>query len=153
MASVRLGVVCPICAITYGGVSPIANRSLAKVLASRPLDLQALYGEDRSAAEAGFLAMSSISAVIHQETEQWSEPQGGLHYRWLAIYCKAGTPEPTASFKPRSAAIALHPCDGVFGGEGRQAFAQALQNHASWRPRRGPSAITRWSSGCVEARV
>jgi hypothetical protein len=82
---------------------------------------------DRAAAEAGFLAMSSIFGVIHPETQQWSEPQGGLHYRWLAIYWKAGTPEPTASFKPGRAAIALRPCDGVFGTEGRQAFALALQ--------------------------
>jgi hypothetical protein len=83
--------------------------------------------EDPAASEAGLLAMSAIFAVIHPASEQWSEPQGGLHYRWLAIYWKAGTPEPTASFGPGKATIALRPCDGVFGPEGREAFALALE--------------------------
>lgn len=99
----------------------VGTRDMLRLTRSAPCP------EDPSAAEAGFLAMSSIFAVIHPETEQWSEPQGGLHYRWLAIYWKAGTPEPTATFQPGAAEIVLRPCDGFFGPEGRKAFSQALQ--------------------------
>lgn len=87
--------------------------------------------EDPAASEAGFLAMSAIFAMMHPESAEWSEPQGGLHYRWLAIYWKAGAPEPAASFGPGKATIALRPCDGVFGPEGRKAFALALEQRGA----------------------
>lgn len=84
--------------------------------------------EDPAAAEAGFLAMSKLWVMMDPQTEPWSEPQGGLYYRWLAVYWKAGTPEPTATFQPGAAEIVLRPCDGFFGPEGRKAFSQPLQH-------------------------
>jgi hypothetical protein len=72
--------------------------------------------------------MSKLWVMMEPKTERWSEPQAGPHYPWLAVYWKAGTPEPTATFQPGAAEIVLRPCDGFFGPEGRKAFSQPLQH-------------------------
>jgi hypothetical protein len=82
--------------------------------------------EDPEAAEAGFLALSTLFVCKDPASGRWSEPQGGLHYRWLAVYWKLGTPEPAASFHPGRREIALAPCDGFFGADARRAFAAAV---------------------------
>lgn len=95
-------------------------RDLLRITRARPCP------EDPAAAEAGFLAMSNLWVLLDPQSGQWSEPQGGLHYRWLAVYWKTGAPEPSASFQPGEAKVVLRPCDGFFGLKGRQAFALAL---------------------------
>jgi hypothetical protein len=81
--------------------------------------------EDPEAAEAGFVALSTIFVSKDRASGRWSEPRGGLHYRWLAVYWQLGTPEPAASFRPARREIALAPCDGFFGADARR-FAAAV---------------------------
>jgi hypothetical protein len=78
--------------------------------------------EDPEAAEAGFLALRPLWVMLDRRTGQWSEPQGGLYYRWLAVYWHVTGPEPDASPFDHST-LTLKPSDELFGSEVREAFS------------------------------
>jgi hypothetical protein len=76
--------------------------------------------EDPEAALAGFLNLQPLWVMQNQKTEQWSEPQGGLHYRWVAIYWRVGAEHQPDPFRKRT--ITLASSDELFGEELREYF-------------------------------
>jgi hypothetical protein len=53
--------------------------------------------KDPTAADAGFLHVGPVYVEL-DERRHWHTPEGGLHYRWLALYWRIGAGGPHNPF-------------------------------------------------------
>jgi hypothetical protein len=73
--------------------------------------------DDPQAAMAGFLYLGPV-AVELDERQHWHTPQGGMHYRWLALYWRIGAGGAQNPFA--DPLMPLTASDELFGSEVRE---------------------------------
>jgi hypothetical protein len=93
--------------------------------------------DDPGAAEVGFLSLQPLWVRRNEDTGEWHTPQGGLHYRWLAIYWKIDGPNGGENLRVRRE-IPLSPSDELFGPEVRELFSILADLPTEVRNQLGP---------------
>lgn len=78
---------------------------------------RAAPANDPRAAEAGFLNLAPVW-VNTDADGHWTDPQSGIHYRWLAIYWRVGDGGPKDPFSQRE--VELAPSDELLGEDFRE---------------------------------